>query len=80
MIEQCLKPGGIILLEAYSKSQLSRNSGGPKDPDMLLTVEDLRAEFSNCELLLCQEVDREVVEGEYHTGLASVVQLIGRKA
>ena len=80
LIEQCLKPGGIILLEAYAKSQLSRNTGGPKDPDMLLTVEDLREEFSNCELLLCQEVDREVVEGEYHTGLASVVQLIGRKA
>ena len=79
LIEQCLKPGGIILLEAYAKSQLSRNTGGPKDPDMLLTVEDLRAEFSNCEPLLCQEVEREVVEGEYHTGLASVVQFIGRK-
>ncbi|MFO1003223.1 MAG: class I SAM-dependent methyltransferase [Planctomycetaceae bacterium] len=79
LLELCLKPGGIILLEAYAKSQLSRSTGGPKDPDMLLTVEDLRAEFSNCELLLCQEVERDVVEGEYHTGLASVVQFIGRK-
>jgi hypothetical protein len=79
LIVQCLKPGDIILLEAYAKSQLSRNTGGPRDPDMLLTVEDLSAEFSNFELLLCQEVEREVVEGEYHTGLASVVQFIGRK-
>lgn len=79
LIEQCLKPGGIILLEAYAKSQLSRNTGGPKDPDMLLAVEDLREEFSNCDPLLLQEVEREVVEGEYHTGLASVVQFIGRK-
>lgn len=80
LIEKCLKPGGLILLEAYAKSQLSRNTGGPKDLDMLLTVEDLRAEFSNCEPLLCQEVERDVVEGEYHTGLATVVQFIGRKA
>lgn len=79
LIEQCLKPGGIILLEAYAKSQLLRSTGGPKDSDMLLTVEDLRAEFSNCDILLCQEVQRDVVEGEYHTGLASVVQFIGRK-
>ena len=40
LVEQCLKPGGIILLEAYSKSQLSRNTGGPKVLDMLLTAED----------------------------------------
>ena len=79
LVEQSLKPGGIILLEAYSKSQLSRNTGGPKDPDMLMTAEDLVKEFPNCEVVLCQEIEREVVEGEFHTGLASVVQFIGRK-
>ena len=78
-VEQCLKPGGIILLEAYSKSQLSRDSGGPKVPDMLMTVEDIEKEFPNCQPILCQEIEREVVEGEFHTGLASVVQFIGKK-
>jgi cyclopropane fatty-acyl-phospholipid synthase-like methyltransferase len=39
LVEQSLKPGGIILLEAYSKSQLSRDTGGPKDPDMLMSAE-----------------------------------------
>lgn len=79
LVEQCLKRGGIILLEAYSKSQLSRNTGGPKDPDMLMTAADVRNEFPNCEAILCQEIEREVVEGEFHTGLASVVQFIGQK-
>lgn len=78
-VEQCLKPGGIILLEAYSKSQLTRNTGGPKDPDMLMTAEDIEKEFLNCDVLLCHEIEREVVEGEFHTGLASVVQFIGKK-
>ena len=79
LVEQCLKPGGIILFEAYSKSQLSRNTGGPKDPDMLMTAVDIQKEFPNCEALLCQEIEREVVEGEFHTGMACVVQFIGKK-
>ncbi len=79
LVEQCLKPGGIILFEAYSKSQLSRNTGGPKDPDMLMSAVNIQKEFPNCEALLCQEIEREVVEGEFHTGLASVVQFIGKK-
>jgi SAM-dependent methyltransferase len=78
-VEQSLTPGGIILLEAYSKSQLSRNTGGPKDPDMLMAAAEVEKEFPNCEVILCQEIEREVVEGEFHTGLASVVQFIGRK-
>lgn len=80
LVEQSLKPGGIILLEAYSKSQLSRNTGGPKDPDMLMTVADIEKEFPNCQAILCHEIEREVVEGEFHTGLASVVQFIGKKS
>lgn len=79
LVEQSLKPGGIILLEAYAKSQLSRNTGGPKDLDMLMTALDIPKEFPNCEILLCQEIEREVVEGEFHTGMASVVQFIGKK-
>ena len=78
-VEQSLKPGGIILLEAYSKSQLSRDTGGPKDPDMLMTAVDIKMEFPNCEVILCHEIEREVVEGEFHTGMASVVQFIGKK-
>lgn len=79
LVEQCLKRGGIILLEAYSKSQLSRNTGGPKNVDMLMTAEDIQKEFPNFQAILCHEIEREVVEGEFHTGLSSVVQFIGRK-
>jgi cyclopropane fatty-acyl-phospholipid synthase-like methyltransferase len=79
LVEQSLKPGGIILLEAYSKSQMSRNTGGPKDPEMLMTAADIQKEFPNCEAILCHEIEREVVEGEFHTGMACVVQFIGKK-
>ena len=80
LIERSLKPGGVILLEAYAKSQLSRNTGGPKDPDMLMDLTELQQQFPNCEPLLAQEIEREVIEGTFHTGLACVVQFIARRA
>jgi SAM-dependent methyltransferase len=78
-IERSLKPVGIILLEAYTKAQLSRNTGGPKDPDLLLDLAELEQQFANCEPILGQEIEREVIEGKFHTGMACVVQFIARK-
>lgn len=79
LVELSLKPGGIFLLEAYTPAQLVRETGGPKDPDMLMTLAALEGEFPNCDVILGQEVEREVVEGKFHTGLASVVQFIARR-
>lgn len=74
--EQALKPNGIFMLEGYSQAQLSRTTGGPKNPDMLFRLEELLKDFSSSDMVLGQEIDREVLEGRGHTGLASVVQLI----
>ncbi len=79
LVEACLKPGGIIILEAYSEGQLARNTDGPKDADMLMTAEKLKNEFPNCQPILIRELERQVSEGEGHTGLASVVQFVARK-
>src|SRR6185503_242011 len=51
-VERCLKPGGIILLEAYTQAQISRNTGGPKDPDLLMDLAELEQQFPNCEPIL----------------------------
>ncbi|GJL52680.1 MAG: hypothetical protein NPIRA01_39070 [Nitrospirales bacterium] len=79
LVERCLRTDGIILLEAYSEAQLARDTGGPKDPDMLMTPAKIEREFPNFEPVLLRELEREVSEGTYHTGLASVVQFIGKK-
>jgi SAM-dependent methyltransferase len=78
-IVRTLRPGGLLLLEAYSKAQIARDTGGPKDIDMLLSAALLRADFPQFEILHLQETARNVTEGKYHTGLASVVQFIARK-
>lgn len=79
LIKNCLKPGGLIILEAYSENQLARTTGGPKDRDMLMTLGKIAQGFPGLEPILLRDVEREVHEGTYHTGLASVVQFIGRK-
>lgn len=79
IIERSLRPGGILILEAYSEAQLARDTGGPKDADMLMTTAKVRAEFPNLQPMLLQEVQREVREGTFHTGVASVVQFIATR-
>ena len=78
-VHEALKPGGVLLLEAYTPDQLGRGTGGPRTADLLLTADLLRAEIPGLEFLYIEELEREVIEGTGHTGLASVVQLIARK-
>lgn len=79
LIEKALKPNGVFILEAYTENQLMKSTGGPKDSDMLMSVEKLRNELPNLKVVLAQEIDRHVNEGKGHTGTASVVQFIARK-
>ena len=80
LVERSLKPGGLILLEAYTLAQLPRNTGGPKDPDMLMSAAGLERSFPLCEVILSREIDRDVLEGGHRAGGAgSVVQFIARK-
>lgn len=74
-----LRPGGVLVLEAYTPDQIARGTGGPKDPDMLVTLARLTEELAGLELVHARELDREVREGAYHTGVASVVQVVGRR-
>ena len=44
-----LKPGGILILEAFNPGQLAYTSGGPKNPELLYTAEMLRRDFAGAE-------------------------------
>lgn len=74
-----LKPGGILLLEAYTPQQLKMKTGGPHSEALLMTLDQLRSDFDGLDIGIGQEVERDVVEGKYHTGSAAVVQLVARK-
>ena len=70
----CLNLGGIILLEGFHKFQLQYNSGGPRREEMLYLEKDLLEDFSELEILLCENGLKEVREGRYHTGTSSTIR------
>lgn len=74
-----LKPGGVIVLEAYTPAQLAHGTGGPRDPAMLYTLDLLREDFEGAAFEVGVEREREVVEGELHRGLSAVVQVLARR-
>jgi len=79
-VERSLRPGGILLLEAYTPAQLPKSTGGPKDPDLLMSAAGLRREFPQLEVVLARELDRNVLEGGHRFGgVGSVIQFMARK-
>jgi SAM-dependent methyltransferase len=74
-----LRPGGILILEAYTPKQLDRDTGGPPHADRLMTLDGLRQELEGLEFLVGREVEREVLEGDSHNGMSDVVQVVARR-
>jgi len=74
-----LKPGGHIILEGFSKNQLGKNSGGPKDQSWLFSAQELSSDFQGLHVLFNEEKERILDEGPLHQGLANVVQLYTHK-
>lgn len=74
-----LKHGAAFLLEAYSPKQLQFGTGGPKQLELLMPLDDVKRELNGLTFELAQEIERDVVEGTYHTGRASVIQILARK-
>lgn len=74
-----LKPGGRIILEAYEKDQLNKNSGGPKDIKLLYSLEDIVGDFKSLTYEVLSKETIQLNEGELHNGEASVIRLVGVK-
>lgn len=74
-----LKPGGLLLLEGFSKNQLERNTGGPKNINLLYSAEELQADFSTASKCVVEETEAGLNEGRYHQGTASLVRVIAVK-
>ncbi len=74
-----LKPGGVFVLEAYAPDQLERDTGGPKDRSMLASLHEILGEIRGLTIEHRASLVRNVSEGLFHTGDASVVQILARK-
>ncbi|MFC0182472.1 Methyltransferase domain-containing protein [Pseudarcicella hirudinis] len=83
-LNESLKVGGIIILEAFSKNhlelvRLNPKVGGPKEIEMLYAKAEILADFANYEILMLEEEEILLEEGKYHIGKGSVIRFVGRK-
>lgn len=78
-IESALKPNGVFLLEAYTPDQIKHGTGGGNNADTMQTKESLTQELPGLKFTHLVELEREVIEGTFHTGVGAVVQAIALK-
>lgn len=72
----CVKPGGLVVFELYSKEQLEYGTGGPPDMDMLYSIDEIEGylESSSVEIIHLEKVTADRHEGRMHNGRSSVIQ------
>lgn len=83
-LETYLRKDGLIIFEAFSKNHLdyiakNEKVGGPKEIEMLFSIEELKTDFPDYEIILLEEKEIELNEGQFHNGKGSVIRFVGRK-
>ncbi len=83
-LDKYLRKGGAVIFEAFSKKHIgfiSKNEkvGGPKDIAMLFSIDEIKSDFANYEVIELEEKEIELSEGLFHNGRGSVIRFVGRK-
>jgi hypothetical protein len=47
--------------------------------EMLFSIDELKADFSNYEIIELEEKEIQLSEGMYHNGTGSLIRFVGRK-
>jgi len=78
-IINCLKTGGYLLIEAFSKDQLGRSSGGPPIETLLYDRYLLNQDFQTLDIMELYQTEEILDEGPYHQGKAALVRMLAKK-
>ncbi|ODU15445.1 MAG: SAM-dependent methyltransferase [Sphingomonas sp. SCN 67-18] len=78
-MKRTLKPGGLILMEGYRPEQIAYATGGPRQREQLYTRGLLEEAFADFEILQLAEHDSELHEGQGHSGMSALIDLVARK-
>jgi len=78
-MKKTLKPGGILLLHGYTPKQLEYGTGGPGVRENLYTRDLLEQDFADMEIRELSAYDRELREGQGHSGMSALIDLVARK-
>ncbi len=83
-LDKYLRKGGSVIFEAFSKKHINyifknEKVGGPKDIEMLFSIDEIKSDFDNYEVIELEEKEIELKEGLFHNGEGSVIRFFGRK-
>lgn len=78
-IQEYIKPGGFIILECFHPDQISRTSGGPKNPDLLPSIDEIKESFKNLHIKDLRKIEIDLNEGELHQGKALAIRMLAQK-
>jgi hypothetical protein len=83
-LDKYLRKNGLIIFEAFSKKHLdyiakNEKMGGPKDIASLFSVDEIKSDFADYEIIELAEKEIELSEGMFHNGKGSVIRFVGRK-
>lgn len=84
MLDQYLRKDGFIIFEAFSKKHLefvlkNEKVGGPKDIESLFSIDEIKSDFPDYDIIELVETEIELNEGIFHNGTASVIRFLGKK-
>ena len=74
-----LKPQGVYLAEAYPPEQLEYGTGGGQSTLLMTSKASIERDLTGLHFTRLVQLEREVLEGTLHTGLAMVVQVLAVK-
>jgi SAM-dependent methyltransferase len=78
-IAQALKPGGLLLLEGYTPTQVDYGTGGPKERENMYTRPILEEAFGGFSKIEIAEYEADIREGAGHGGISALIDLVGVK-
>ena len=65
-------------MEVFSKNQIERTSGGPKNLELLYSKDEIKTLFPNIDFITLEETKVMLDEGN-HQGEAAVIRVLGVK-
>jgi SAM-dependent methyltransferase len=79
-----LKPGGVIVLEGFSKAhrayqQKNPAVGGPQEIQVLFSIEEITSDFYGLQINRLEECEISLQEGLYHVGQGKVIRMVASK-
>ena len=74
-VHRWLTPGGHLILEGFSDTGLQRDSEGPKQHDLLYSVDMCRRMLGDLVIHRCDDLEVEMAQGVTHLGMGHVIRL-----